>query len=237
MPAEHHVLLLDIHDVIVMSGAHVKKVRHPSAKICTTETIKDVFKSGDGPWKLHILAHGTDNNYTAGTIPSISETDLGNYVKESGLPNEDGAVVRLDACYAGLGGLGSLVSKLKAELENRFKPDKCKIVVEGALGANILGWDLKSDKRIVIKPDAKSDAKAGEINDYALNKNKLYFEQAQKLCKNLKLSTGSHILSMIASHVYQLAQGYLSDFNQEIRKHPEILIDRTTVPKSYKLRK
>jgi hypothetical protein len=234
MAAEHHVLILTVKDVIVMSGSHVKKVRHPSAKICTPDTIKNVFTNSSGPWKLHIIAHGTDNSYTAGSIPNVSADKLGDYVKESGLPNKKGATVRIDSCYAGLGGKGSLVCNLKTDLKNKFKPDNCEIIVEGALGSNIFGWDLKSDKRIVVQPNSKADDKAGEISNYALAKNHVSFERAKSLCANLKPTMPSHILSVLASQIYHLAHGYLSDFNQGIRKQPGILIPRTS-SKNYKL--
>jgi hypothetical protein len=245
MAVENHILVLYVNDPLVLAGCHVKKQHHPQAQICTPKTIENTFKDPNGPWKLHIIAHGDQTgSYSGSKIVAVSGAEfspsmIASYVVKSGLPNKSGATVRLDSCYAGCGGsVGSLVSKLKKELDKHYGP-KCEILVEGALGQNVLGWDYPAnalDQRVVIRADDAVERRVDSlVNQPARNLYQTELDDAENYCNNLNLSLTPKLMEVKARVVYQKIQGYLTKFNTDLKRHPSMVIDKATTPYKFRM--
>lgn len=243
MASEHHILILEPFDAVVMSGCYVKQKKHPNALIFTEKTIKKgVFNDKDGPWKLHVIAHGVPGEVSkdqydfsgklGSKINKYPPEKIAKLIVASGLPNDPKSKVRLDCCFGAITSTSkSLLFELKTKLGKKGLPD---VTVEGAVGANILGLVGTKKERIVVKSTQADTFRMLDIWDNVTDQYNRDYTAAKKECASLHASMSPYELHIAAISAHKKMALALKEFRTRLDENKSILIDKGKTKDSYR---
>jgi len=93
-----------------------------------------------------------------------------------------------------------------------------------------------ADKRVVVRPNAAVEQRVDTlVDDPARAKYKTDLGKAKAYCDNLNLTLSPKLMEVKARNVYSQIQGYLRNFNAEIRRHPSMIIDKAKTPHKFRM--